>query len=544
MTTFIKDKKNEKKENKPRGMAAFWAQFRAKAPPIPHAAVEFIIANPYLSKNLWKYLIAYEGIRRGDSQITMAVLQEGFEYSRRKLIGEKRDVTYSPGVGSEPNAFPLVAGSQPRMSGSDMWTGEKRLPQSACLRSKLTIGSPRSLPSKSVAQEAKMDIYSAQGTFNGEYTKAVSMLARSTGINATYNKLIPLELPAEYYRRILVSDYPSYSGSNSRETSALSMFDLPSKNQTGNSDFTQGEGLTRSTYFPMKKRAKLEITSLNTYLPMKVTVKLVQLKKGGDGTNSVAVLPYSKISNVLADVPANHRIATGASTAHGTVTNQKVYGDSGQTASDWYGSYDWLGRTGHSFHNHINFDDEFNCIWSAKYTVQPGGTRMIDLENTLSFCPQRSGNYADVAGANFFTQEQIFALVEVKGIPTPFYKVKKASNAPGPVTSRVWGRSLSCPANFTTKLDMGLSLYTSKDWRANGNIAGGIYYRKNYLIQQGETNVSEPIVVTATGDYGGANQLFDSEAQFAADTSQSVGYITPVMSPEGVAAQTERLVKT
>lgn len=470
-------------------------------------------------------LSIYERVRSGNMDIRLVALAVGSEGVRRILAREKRRTESAPAVGGDYPSVPEIQFSGKKLTNSDMWDSGKRLPQSAMLVSEVTIGSKRIVPPKAVAQSCKMQIYRAQGVFAGAYEKAASMHMAQTGINQTFCKLIPLELPAQYYRRIIVSDYPSQPGSNSRSNAALTMFDLPAVLQTANETFAH-KPAQYSTYFPMKKTAKFECTNLNVNFPIKAKVTFVQLKNAstqGSGLN-VIQSPSNAVNNVLADMPVQHRGSDATAFAKSGIvgSSHKIYADGGQVGT-FEGSYDWTMRSRYDFKRQPNYKDHFREVWSANYTIAPGGTRKIDFDNYFSLCPQHAGDYAQVNIDNAYTRDQIFALVQVEGVATPYYKVEKASTAAGPVTRRLWGRAQTCPSSFTTRMTMDLEMYVQKSLLANTDQAGGLYYRRNYLKLSGESNTSEQ-------NYCDRNKIFHSDESFEASTGQTFGFIVPVES--------------
>jgi len=534
--------KKKMKTYKKQSPSGFWGNFHKRLPFIPAYMVKWAYDNPSeVGAQGLEMMMLYENIRAGKIDIRAVMMQVGASGVKRILAREARSIKTAPAVGGDyPSQPTTVDVSGEKFSQSDMWSSGKRLPQSAMLESKLSLGSPKIVPSKSIAQPVKMDIYRAQGAFNGEYEKAPSMAQCSTGINDTYCKLIPLELPAQYYRRMIVSNYPSYDGSNARVANALTSFDLPDKTQVSGTGYIQTNASMRSTYFPMLKKATLECTNLNVNFPIKVKVTLVQLRNTSiQQDKNVVQNPFEAIGNVLEDMPLKHVGGDGVTspTAKAGIASlgHKIYCDANQSGA-FNGSFDWKMRSKYDFRSQINYKDHFHEIWSANYTVAPGGTRKVALDNYFSLCPQHAGDYAEVNITNHYTRDQIFALLEVEGVATPYYKVEKSSNAAGPVTKRIWGRAQTCPSSFTTRMSMGLEMYVQKTLLASANEIG-IYYRRNYLKLSNEANTSEQYYLANT-DF-----VFNNEEDFVASTALDHGYIFPVESQKVITGSAVRFNK-
>jgi hypothetical protein len=475
-------------------------------------------------------------VQRGAERVTMKKTNTSKDTEKDQVIREKRSVKTDKRTDRPPTiGFTLGPGKRPEpATGAALYTKDAMLPIGSILTSEVKLGSSAAPPS-SVAQRQTMRVYQASGQFGSDtLQKAPSHQQRTVGINQCMSLLIPAALPAAFERRMAVMKYPSYGGSVGGNDTAYQMFDNTAKSQTSTSTFAATTGTERSTYMPFNILSDLQITSLNESLGCTVDIKCVQLNR--DIPNSYAIEksvlePKRILDACFNTMPTNYRVAAPSAQQGKATNSQQIYGEISPTGDDFFtGSYQVVTMADKPIYNAPVFQDYFNVVHSARFKVGAGNSRRSIYNQFYSKCWQKQGNYATMkedGNLNTYSREQYFYLITVQGDKVPYYKATRSGNVNTPVTSRLWDTG-SCPVFFTLKQTMDYTFYAGKDWNA-GTTTGGLWYRRNYLKVDRESNVSQVHDVIPSN-------IVSSEAEIItnASTGPVIKYIVPVSTDKHI----------
>lgn len=511
----------------PRGGFAVPAIRPKRLPALPRIKDGFVVSQNKIVRRLLGQLRSH--ISDGDSRITLPEVLTANGTTRQVPLVELR-IGKDSGPRPEEANEPVNGGKKP-----NLWSGEKNLPLSYTLVSKVNFGRSGA-PSTSIAQPQKMQVYQSEGkninnvTGDLEFTKAPGYRKDEIGINEMLNKLFTIQLPPAAQRRMMVMQLPSHVASINTTDAEEKRFDIPSPVISGG-DNDPSRSLVSKTYFPFEMESNFLLTNLNSTLPVNCKVRLLQVKQNDTFMSGVdAYSPSDIMQQLVNTIPRNKfttEIAdnqTAAVTIHnGVPSGGRIYGyninptNAMQTCSI-------KTKSSYPLSSHPQFDDVFNTIWTANYSMQAGNRRLVEVNHRDSVCPQAQGNWDAISSTNnglhTYCSDAVFLYIEAVGAKdTPYYRAQKSVAEPESAIipgTRTFSNGTG-PFTLGYKCDVDYTMYSRLVPESSQ-----FMYCKNFVKQNEEDNVSIENNVPST-------DIYASEEEFV-ESSAGLGYFVPVRS--------------